>query len=111
MLRLLPVVVVMSLLIGCSRDDNRPPIAPDAPKPNVGPQAEKLYAALCASCHGVVGRGGVGPDLSASEYRYGKQLDDIKQSIILGRPGGMPAFASHLTPEQAAILAEYLRKL
>lgn len=108
----LPAIALLLLLAGCSGQDSRPATGSVAAKQlSSNNQPQKLYAEMCASCHGPDGRGGVGPDLSASRYRYGKQSSEIEQSIMQGRPGGMPAFASHLTAEQAAALAEYLRSM
>ena len=74
-------------------------------------KARKLYVELCAGCHGIQARGGVGPDLTVSRFKYGKNRSAIKKSILDGRTGGMPAFGSHLKPEEAAALAEYLLSL
>ena len=74
-------------------------------------QAQKIYTELCAGCHGKQARGGVGPDLTVSRFKYGKNKPAIEKSILDGRIGGMPAFGSHLKPEEAAVLAEYLLSL
>lgn len=106
--------VMLSLLIGlfglfgCSpagRQNDLPPISGPAQLQ----QGQRLFAAHCASCHGPLAHGGVaGPDLTASSFRYGKQRDRVIQSILEGRPGGMPAFAPHLSREQASSLADFL---
>jgi len=70
-----------------------------------------LYANLCAACHGENGKGTVGPDLTASTYKYGKARLDITKSISEGRPGGMPAFNGQLNPEQIEGLVEYVLSL
>ena len=70
-----------------------------------------LYANLCAACHGENGKGTVGPDLTASRYKYGKARLDIAKSISEGRPGGMPAFSGQLNPEQVEGLVEYVLSL
>src|SRR5512137_1643532 len=69
---------------------------------------KQLYGNLCAACHGENGKGGVGPDLTASSYRYGKARLDIAKSISEGRPNGMPPFNSQLNPEQVEGLVEFL---
>lgn len=80
-----------------------------APVPALVPEAGKqLFAHHCAPCHGTDGRGGVGPDLSATRYRYGKYRDDIVKTISSGRPGGMPAFGSQLSAAEIAALADHL---
>ena len=72
---------------------------------------KKLYANLCAACHGESAKGSVGPDLTASKYIYGKSRIDIASSIKEGRPKGMPAFNGQLNPEQIESLVEYLLSL
>ncbi|NJD39155.1 MAG: cytochrome c [Geobacter sp.] len=72
----------------------------------------RRFDELCAACHGKKGRGGgVGPDLSASRYKYGKERNRIIISISNGRPGGMPGYSSHLSAEDIAGLADYLISL
>lgn len=72
---------------------------------------KKLYGTLCAACHGESAKGGVGPDLTSSKYKYGKSRLDIAKSIAEGRPGGMPGFASQADKEQIEGLVEYLLSL
>ena len=72
---------------------------------------KQLYANLCSACHGENGKGTVGPDLTASRYKYGKTRIDIARSISEGRPGGMPAFNGQLNPEQIEGLVEYVLSL
>ncbi len=71
----------------------------------------KLFAARCAMCHGTDGKGGIGPDLTGSSYRYGNDADSIRQSITNGRPKGMPAFGNQLSPEKIADLTAFVRSL
>lgn len=66
-----------------------------------------LFGTLCASCHGASGKGGVGPDLTVSTYKYGKSRLDITKSITEGRPGGMPPFRSQVDEEQVESLVEF----
>lgn len=72
---------------------------------------KKLYGSLCASCHGENSKGGVGPDLTISKYKYGKSRLDITKSISEGRPGGMPAFSSQIDKEQTESLVEFVLTL
>ncbi|SKA09050.1 cytochrome c oxidase cbb3-type subunit 3 [Trichlorobacter thiogenes] len=97
---------ILLLVAGCSQQSREPATARQTPI-----TAVTLFAELCAACHGSQARGGVGPDLSASRYKYGKNRSAIIKSILDGRAGGMPAFGSHLKPEEAAVLAEYLLSL
>jgi cytochrome c oxidase cbb3-type subunit 3 len=72
---------------------------------------KKLYGNLCASCHGEGGKGGVGPNLTISKYKYGKSRLDITKTISEGRPGGMPAFSSQIDKEQVESLVEFVLTL
>lgn len=71
-------------------------------------QAKQLFAANCAACHGDTAKGGVGPDLTATKYRYGKDKANLVKSILEGRPNGMPSFSGQFGKEQAEALADYL---
>lgn len=104
----LALMTGLFLFLGCTpvgQHGNLPPLSNAAQLK----QGQRLYAAHCASCHGVQAHGGsVGPDLTASSFRYGKQRDKVVQSILEGRPGGMPAFNAHLGLEQATYLTDFL---
>lgn len=72
---------------------------------------KQLYGNLCAACHGEAAKGNVGPDLTVSKFKYGKDRLDIAKTISEGRPGGMPAFSSQLSKEQVESLVEYVLSL
>lgn len=72
---------------------------------------KQLYGNLCVACHGEAAKGGIGPDLTVSKFRYGKERLDITKSISEGRPGGMPAFSSQISREQIESLVEYVLSL
>lgn len=72
---------------------------------------KKLYGTLCAACHGEMAKGSVGPDLTASRYKYGKGRLDIAKSITDGRPNGMPGFSNQISPEQVESLVEFVLSL
>jgi cytochrome c oxidase cbb3-type subunit 3 len=64
----------------------------------------------CSGCH-AMGGGGMGPPLMDAEWRYGGRMEDIVQTILNGRPNGMPAFKGRITEQQAWQLAAYVRSL
>ena len=66
---------------------------------------------LCAACHGESAKGGVGPDLTVSKYKYGKARLDITKTISEGRPGGMPSFSSQIDKEQVEGIVEFVLTL
>lgn len=72
---------------------------------------KKLFATLCVGCHGEGAKGGVGPDLTVSTYKYGKSRLDITKTITEGRPGGMPSFSSQVDKEQVESLVEFVLTL
>lgn len=53
----------------------------------------------CAACHGYDLKGGMGPDLTDTYWRYGGSPADIYKSIYEGRPQGMPAWGRALSPD------------
>ena len=72
---------------------------------------KKLFGSLCSACHGESAKGGVGPDLTLSTYKYGKSRLDITKTITEGRPGGMPSFSSQASKEQVESLVEFVLTL
>lgn len=72
---------------------------------------KKAYAERCASCHGPDGKGGIGPDLTKAEYKYGRSESNIEESIEKGRPGGMPAFGKELSHEQLEGVVKFVLTL
>jgi mono/diheme cytochrome c family protein len=99
--------VMLSCLFGsCSQQEQSVSIKQQSQIPIE--ESKKMYESLCSACHGKLARGGVGPDLTVSRFKYGKNRTDITKSIMIGRSGGMPAFSSHLKLYEAEALADYL---
>lgn len=74
-------------------------------------QGQRLYAWMnCSGCHSH-GGGGMGPPLMDDEWRYGGSMEDLVQTILNGRPNGMPAFRDKITEDQAWQLATYVRSM
>ncbi|MCM2357471.1 MAG: c-type cytochrome [Geobacteraceae bacterium] len=69
------------------------------------------YAARCAVCHGPEAKGGIGPDLTRKEYKYGRSEQAITASISEGRPDGMPPFKNELSHEKIEGLVAYILSL
>lgn len=71
-----------------------------------------LYIRMnCAYCHGFDGTGGMGPDLTDNQWRYGSADVDLFQTIYRGRAKGMPAWGNVLTEPQIWKLVSYVRSL
>ncbi len=68
---------------------------------------EQVYASACASCHGRLGEGGVGPSFAGVTTRLPDVADQI-QVVVEGR-GQMPAFGASLTDEQIEAVIAYER--
>ena len=101
---------IMLGMAGCSQQDSR--LETSKPqRPADRPLSSQMFQELCAACHGARARGGVGPDLTVSRFKYGKDRASLEKSILEGRPGGMPAFSAYIKPEDAAALADYLLSL
>lgn len=96
----------------------------DTPRPPAGAgRTERVYAALCASCHGMDGQGSwraalflLRPGNLADPRQSASQSDAYLFDIIkhggspLGRPG-MPGFGSQLSDADIRALVGHLRAL
>jgi len=70
----------------------------------------KIWAADCAICHGMDGKGGRGPDLTGGKFRHGGTDDDLYRAMKNGLPGTeMPGFP--LSGVEAMQLVAYVRTL
>ena len=67
-----------------------------------------IYEANCATCHGVDGQGGVGPELAGV---VADKYPDIKDQIAVVTNGKaqMPAWRGDLTPKEIRKVVEYTR--
>lgn len=74
-------------------------------------QGKQLFSAFnCVGCHSH-GGGGMGPPLMDSAWVYGFEPANIYATIANGRPNGMPAFKSRITPQQTWELVAYVRSM
>jgi cytochrome c oxidase cbb3-type subunit 3 len=72
-------------------------------------QGRELFVGMnCAACHGYDLKGGMGPDLTDTYWRYGGSPADIYKSIFEGRPQGMPAWGRTLPPALIWKVAAYI---
>jgi cytochrome c oxidase cbb3-type subunit 3 len=65
----------------------------------------------CAACHGYDAKGGMGPDLTDTYWRYGGSPVEIYNSIYQGRPQGMPAWGRMLPRAEVWKIVTYLQSL
>ena len=74
-------------------------------------EGKRLYAQMnCSGCH-FQGGGGIGPPLMDATWIYGSQPENIFETIVEGRPNGMPAFRGKLSTDQVWQLVAYVRSL
>jgi len=72
---------------------------------------KRLFAQYnCNGCHSS-GGGGMGPDLMDGGWIYGSRLAQIHQTLVEGRPNGMPAWGGKIPDQELWQLATYVRSL
>jgi cytochrome c oxidase cbb3-type subunit III len=77
-----------------------------------GEEGRRYYLAFnCAGCHGVRGGGGIGPPFAVPTFIYGNAPGNIFQSIVQGRPHGMPAYGGKAPDEVLWMIAAYVESL
>jgi cytochrome c oxidase cbb3-type subunit 3 len=132
-------LIVVVLLCGCKREQRElAPIAPASERPDAialsdlhpgpgavtpkqtGPYDENAFAISegrrlfawynCTGCHSH-GGGGMGPALMDDEWIYGDGAENIYETIVQGRPNGMPAFRGRISDDHVWKLVAYVRSL
>jgi cytochrome c oxidase cbb3-type subunit 3 len=74
-------------------------------------EGKRLYAAYnCSGCH-ANGGGGIGPPLMDDEWIYGYQAANIRETIVEGRPNGMPSFRNKIPDQQIWEIVAYLQSM
>ncbi len=72
----------------------------------------RLFQTYCVQCHGTDMRGSKGfPNLVDNDWLYPGTPEGIKTTLLEGRNGVMPAFASVLKPDQIVDAAQYVLSL
>ncbi len=73
---------------------------------------KNLFVTTCAACHGKLGEGGVGPNLTDAYWLHGGGVKDIFKTIKYGWPDkGMKSWKEDFSPVQIAQLASFIRSL
>ncbi len=111
-------MLALAALLACQREVRDPrPLAPDptasAAVANAYQMSEgkTLYSAYnCVGCH-ANGGGGIGPPLMDARWVYGSQPEKIYQSIVEGRPNGMPSFKDRIPEFHVQRLVAYVRSM
>jgi cytochrome c oxidase cbb3-type subunit 3 len=99
------------------------PILPGGPVPQVilnSPSEGKAYDISegqrlfewynCSGCHSH-GGGGMGPPLMNKNFIYGSEPDNIFDTIMKGRPHGMPSWGGRIPEYQIWQIVAYVRSL
>jgi cytochrome c oxidase cbb3-type subunit 3 len=74
-------------------------------------QGKRLFSWYnCVGCH-AHGGGGSGPALMDDKWLYGAEPGNIFQTIVAGRPNGMPAFGNLIPESQVWQLVAYVRSM
>ena len=75
-------------------------------------KAKEIFTTKCWACHGKLGEGGAGPNLTDDYWLHKGSLNDIYQTIKNGYPDkGMQSWAAEFTPKEIGYLASYIKKL
>lgn len=85
-----------------------------AADPALAAVGKAKFDVICAACHGVDGKGNPAlgaPNLTDADWLYGPDLATIREGILLGRNGQMPAFAPVLGPDRIRLVAAYVHAL
>ncbi|HWR15936.1 MAG TPA: c-type cytochrome [Terriglobales bacterium] len=74
-------------------------------------EGQKLYMAFnCVGCH-FHGGGGIGSPLMDANWIYGSQPQNIHDTIVEGRPNGMPSFRGRIPDYQVWQIVAYVRSM
>ncbi len=74
-------------------------------------EGQKLYMSFnCVGCH-FHGGGGIGPPLMDANWIYGSQPQNIHDTIVEGRPNGMPSFRGRIPDYQIWQIVAYVRSM
>jgi mono/diheme cytochrome c family protein len=73
---------------------------------------ESIFTTNCATCHGKLGEGGIGPNLTDNYFLHGPTMNDMVRVINNGVPAkGMISWRGILKPQQIQEVASYIYQL
>jgi cytochrome c oxidase cbb3-type subunit 3 len=74
-------------------------------------EGKRLFDAFnCSGCH-AHGGGGMGPALMDDQWIYGSRPANIFETIVEGRPNGMPSFRNKIPDQQVWELVAYVQSM
>jgi cytochrome c oxidase cbb3-type subunit 3 len=72
---------------------------------------EAIFIKNCVACHGKLGEGGVGPNLTDAYWLHGGDIQSVFKTIKYGVPEkGMIPWQAQLSPSQIQEVASYIEK-
>ena len=75
-------------------------------------QGQTMYEQFnCNGCHAPGGGGGMGPPLNDDEWIYGSDPENIFDTVVEGRPNGMPSFRGKIDNAHLWQLVAYVRSM
>jgi cytochrome c oxidase cbb3-type subunit 3 len=96
-------------LVGASVDENTVMQLTDAATLSSG---KSIFISRCAACHGQLGEGGVGPNLTDDYWLHGGTVNDIFKTVKYGVPAkGMVPWQGVLKPEEMQTVASFVMSL
>ncbi len=73
---------------------------------------QEIFVSKCWPCHGKLGEGGAGPNLTDDYWLHGGSLTDIFHSIKTGYPDkGMQAWEKDMSPKEISNIASFIKTL
>ena len=80
--------------------------------PSMMNSGEKIFRAKCATCHGLFGEGGIGPNLTDDYWLHGSQFVDVYATVRDGVTAkGMLAWERQLRPAELMAVSSYVGTL
>jgi cytochrome c oxidase cbb3-type subunit 3 len=74
-------------------------------------EGKRLFSTYnCVGCH-ANGGGGMGPALMDDKWIYGSEGANLYQTIVEGRPNGMPSFRNKIPDAQVWMLVAYVQSM
>jgi cytochrome c oxidase cbb3-type subunit 3 len=75
-------------------------------------EGQRLYRWFnCSGCHSTYGGGGMGPPLIDDHWIYGNKAATIYETIVNGRPNGMPSFSGKIPSYQIWQIVAYVQSM
>ncbi len=91
-----------------SVDENTVTFLTDIAELNAG---KSIFLKNCASCHADDGTGGIGVNLTDSEWLYGNTINNIFKTITYGAQNGMQSWKEQLNPIERQQVASFVLSL